>query len=83
MSDMLIRQQETKPEVFDPELLNGLQRSLEDHWYSGPRGREHIEEGLHSDVERGGVIALAARVELFLGRVASIASNIIDTSGTR
>lgn len=78
---MLIRRPEA--EVFDPELLDGLQRSLEEHWYSGPKGKEHIQQGLHSDVERGGVIAVLARVELFLGRMANSASKIIDTSGTR
>lgn len=51
--------------------IEGLNQSIEPNYEWGGRVRTEINRQLNQDIERGGVIGAFARVELFLGSVAS------------
>ena len=66
MSDMLAN----SVQIFDQEILNGLERSAIENDSFGVKVSERVRSELEEDMERGGIIGLVAKFELFVGNMA-------------
>ncbi|MCA9342945.1 hypothetical protein KC950_02975 [Candidatus Saccharibacteria bacterium] len=60
--------------ITNQEFINKISSAdnvsrLNEMW--GHRVRQEMDAQLHQDIERGGVIGVVARVELFLGKIAN------------